>query len=149
MVKHPAVVACLLFAACPAFAEPQIHDGLSEPAKVWGAAMEAGDLPALARMHDAATTSFPPDHVEDKGAAAIMKGYADLFAKYTVNVTSDDAHWIEVPPLVVSWGRTTLTLHPKAGGADVVSQTRFTDAAIKVPAGWRYVVDHASSPNDR
>ena len=50
-------------------------------------------------------------------------------------MTFDEAHWIEVPPLVVSWGLTTVTLHPKAGGPDVVSHTRFTDAAVKVDGG--------------
>ena len=88
----------------------------------------------------------PPGQTEVKGDAAIMAGYADLFARDTVTVNFDEAHWIEVPPLVVSWGLTTLTLHPKDGGSDVISQTRFTDAAVKIDGGWRYVVDHASKP---
>ena len=125
---------------------PVVHDGLSAPAKAWGVAMEAGDLAALARMHDAGTVTFPPRTTSVKGVGPIMKGYADLFATYTARVTVDDAHWVEQPPLVVSWGLTTLTLHPKAGGPTVVTHTRFTDAAIRVGDHWRYVVDHASSP---
>lgn len=134
------------FVAGPAFAAemPPVHDGISPPAAAWARAMEAGDLAALARMHDGATTTYPPKTREVDGAAAIMKGYADLLAQYRVQVATRDAHWIEVPPLVVSWGLTTLTLHPKAGGTDVVSRTRFTDAAVKTPTGWRYVIDHAS-----
>ncbi len=27
-----------------------------------------------------------------------------------------------------------------------ISHTRFTDAAVKIDGGWRYVVDHASEP---
>ena len=126
-------------------APPLIHDGPSLPAAAWQVAMEAGDLAALARMHGPDTTAFPPGQAEVKGGAAIMAGYADLFAHDDVRVTFDEAHWIEVPPLVVSWGLTTVTLHPKAGGPDVVSHTRFTDAAVKVDGGWRYVVDHAST----
>lgn len=125
---------------------PAIHDGPSPPAAAWRAAMEAGDLAALARMHRPDTTAYPPGQIEVKGGAAIMAGYTDLFAHNTVTVTFDEAHWIEAAPLVVSWGRTTLTLHPKTGGSHVVSHTRFTDVAVKVNGGWRYVVDHASKP---
>ena len=123
-----------------------IHDGASPPAAAWRIAMEAGDLAALARMHGPDTTAFPPGQTEVKGAVAITAGYADLFAHDTVTVTFDEAHWIEVPPLVVSWGLTTLTFHPKAGGPDVISHTRFTDAAVKIDGGWRYGGDHASEP---
>ncbi len=144
---HDLARACLLtITALVASALPGIHDGASPPAAAWRAAMEAGDLAALARMHGPDTVAFPPGQTEVKGAAAIMAGYADLFAHDTVKVTFDEAHWIEVPPLVVSWGLTTLTLHPKTGGPDVVSHTRFTDAAVKIDGGWRYVVDHASKP---
>ena len=129
-----------------AAAPPVVHDGASPPAAAWRAAMEAGDLPALARMHGPGTTAFPPGQTEVKGDAAILAGYADLFAHDTVTVTFDEAHWIEAPPLVVSWGLTTLVLHPKAGGPDIVSHTRFTDAAVRTGQGWRYVVDHASKP---
>lgn len=108
--------------------------------------MEHGDLAALAAMQDAHTIAYPPGSVQVDGGEAIMAGYADLFAHYTVAVKVEDAHWIEVPPLVVSWGLTTLTLHPKDGGADVVSHTRFTDAALADGDHWRYVVDHASKP---
>ena len=125
---------------------PAIHDGPSSPAAAWRAAMEAGDLATLAAMHRPDTVAFPPGQLEVKGGTAIMAGYADLFAHDTVTVTFEEAHWIEVPPLIVSWGLTTLTLHQKAGGADVVSYTRFTDAAVKIDGGWRYVVDHASKP---
>lgn len=128
---------------------PKVHDGASAPGKAWDAAMQAGDLAALARMHDAATVSYPPEQAQVKGADAIMKDYADLFAKYTVTVKSEDAHWIEQPPLVVSWGLTTMTLRPRAGGPDVVSRTRFTDAAIRTATGWRYLIDHASVPAGR
>ena len=78
-----------------------------------------------------------------------MAGYADLFAHFKVDVATADAHWVQSGPLVVSWGLTTLTLHPKAGGADIVSHTRFTDAAIAIDGGWRYLVDHASKPAAR
>lgn len=103
-------------------------------------------MAALTRMHDAHTIGFPPGQTIVTGAESIMKGYGEMFATYTVRVSFDDAHWIEQPPLVVSWGLTTLILHPKAGGPDIVSHTRFTDAAIKAGDGWRYVVDHASVP---
>ena len=127
-------------------AAPLIHDGESPPAAAWRKAMESGDLATLSRMYDDATASYPPDAMQTKGKPAIMAGYADLFAKYQVKVTVADAHWVEQGPLVVSWGLTTLTLHPKIGGADVVSRTRFTDAAGPIEGGWRYLVDHASSP---
>ena len=123
-----------------------MHDGESPPAVAWRTAMERGDLAALAAMHDSKTIAYPPGAMQVNGAPAIMAGYADLFAHFTVRVTVEDAHWVEVPPLVVSWGQTILTLHPKDGGADVVSHTRFTDAAVALGGHWRYLVDHASKP---
>ena len=131
--------------ATPA-ADIVVHDGESPVAKEWRTAIEHGDLAGLAKMHDARTVSFPPGSTQVKGAAAIMAGYADLFRDYKVSVQVADAHWAEVPPLVVSWGLTTLTLHPKGGGPDVVSRTRFTDAAVAIDGDWRYLVDHASKP---
>ncbi len=133
--------------AKPALAAPVVHDGLSPPVRAWKAAMEAGDVAALARMHDGATIAYPPNAVEVRGGVSILKGYVETFATDTVRVTVDDAHWVEQGPLVVSWGRTTLTFHPKAGGKDVVSHSRFTDAAVATDGGWRYLVDHASVVN--
>ena len=147
MRRFALLLATVAYVPSIAWAEPPaIQDGASPPALAWRTAMEAGDLAALARMHGPDTTAFPPGQAEVKGAAAIMAGYADLFAHDTVTVTYDEAHWIDVPPIVVSWGLTTLVLHPKAGGPDVTSHTRFTDAAVKIDGGWRYVVDHASKP---
>ena len=137
----------LVLTAWPALAADAgvtVRDGPSPPVRAWKAAMEAGDVAALARMHDRATIAYPPGRVEVRGGDAIMKDYAETLAIDTVSVTVDDAHWVEQGLLVVSWGRTTLTFHPKAGGKDVVSHSRFTDAATKVDGGWRYLVDHAS-----
>ena len=142
-------IACAL-AATPASAEdPSVHAGLSGPVKAWKQAMESGDIAAMSRMHDASTTSFPPGGMEVTGADVIMKGYAETFATFAAKVQFGDAHWVEEPPLVVSWGLFTLTLHPKAGGPDIVTHGRFTDAAIKTDSGWRYVVDHASVPRGK
>ncbi len=155
MTRHVRAMA-LVLVLCPSVmaaraddAVPEVHDGDSGPARAWAAAMEAGDLAALARLHGPATVTFPPGQTQVVGAEAIMAGYRELFASFTVRIHTDDTHWIESGPLVVSWGLTTLTLHPKAGGADVVNHTRFTDAALRVDGGWRYVVDHASVPKTK
>ncbi len=140
--KAAVIVAALVPVA--AAADPLVHDGASPPVLAWKAAMESGDLAALARMHDAATLAYPPNRSEVRGGDAILQDYAETFATTTVRVTVDDAHWVAQGPLVVSWGRTTLTFHPKAGGTDVVVHSRFTDAATQVDGGWRYLVDHAS-----
>lgn len=130
-----------------ATAEPAIHDGPSPPVEAWGKAMEAGDLKALAKMHGPNTVAFPPGAMKLQGGDAIAKDYEGLFSKFTVKVAVDEAHWVQEGPLVVSWGISTLTLHPKAGESkDVTSKTRFTDVATKVDGSWRYVVDHASVP---
>ena len=135
--------------ALAADATPVVHAGLSAPARAWGVAMQAADLAALARMHGPNTVAFPPGRTRLDGIQAIVKDYAALFARYTVEVRTDDAHWVQSGPLVVSWGLTTMTLHPRAGGPDVVSRTRFTDAAVRWGEGWRYVVDHASVPTGK
>ena len=137
----------LALASAPTLAAepgPAVHDGPSAPVAAWKAAMEAGDIAALARMHDAATIAYPPGRIEVRGGDAIMKDYAETFATDIVRVTIDDAHWVAQGPLVVSWGLTTLTFSPKAGGKAVVVHSRFTDAATQVDGGWRYLVDHAS-----
>ena len=140
----PSVVTVAWTLAAHAAQPPIVHDGPSAPVLEWRAAMEAGDLATMARMHDAATIAYPPNEAESIGADAILKGYEETFATETVRVTIDEAHWVEDGPLVVSWGRTTLAFHPKAGGKDTVVHSRFTDAAVKIDGGWRYLVDHAS-----
>jgi ketosteroid isomerase-like protein len=127
-------------------AAPLVHEGESPPARAWRLAIEAGDLAALAQMHDAQTVAFPPNNEETKGRDAIMTGYADLFAHFRVTVDNNEAYWVENGPLVVSWGITTLHLHPKTGGAEQISRSRFTDAAFFQGGHWVYLVDHASKP---
>lgn len=145
-VVVPSFITLPATAAAPS---PVVHAGLSDPVKAWRKAMEAGDIAALARMHDADTVGFPPGAMSIKGADTIMKGYAETFAAYRAEVSFDDAHYVEQPPLVVSWGLFRLTLHPKAGGSDIVTRGRFTDAATQIDGGWRYIVDHASLPHVR
>lgn len=130
-----------------AIGEPAIQDGPSPPVEAWGKAMQSGDLKALAQMHGPNTVAFPPGAMKLQGGDAIGKDYEGLFSKFTVKVKVDEAHWLQEGPLVVSWGISTLTLHPKTGdGKDVTTKTRFTDVATKVDGIWRYVVDHASVP---
>ena len=147
MIDAKPIVFALLVGFCTcahADPSPRVHDGPSPPVSEWRAAMETGDLAALSRMHDGATMAYPPNRMEVRGGDAIMKDYAETFATDTVRVSIDDAHWVEAGPLIVSWGRTTLTFHPKAGGKDTVVHSRFTDAATKIESGWRYLIDHAS-----
>ena len=144
LYPKPLTILCVLAGVPALAAAPAVHDGLSAPVTAWKAAMESGDVAALARMHDGATIAYPPGRMEVRGGDAIMKDYADTFATDTVRVTVDDAHWVAQGPLVVSWGLTTLTFSPKAGGPAVVVHSRFTDAATQVDGGWRYLVDHAS-----
>lgn len=125
---------------------PKIQSGLSAPVKNWVRAVENGDEQAITRMNSDVTVAYVPDAMALKGRTAIAAAYSAMFAKFTAQVTIDDSHFIETGGLIHSWGLYTLTLTPKAGGAPIVMNGRFSDIAVRIGEDWQYVMDHASLP---
>ena len=115
--------------------------------KAWIQAMLQGDAAAAAALYAPDAVMYPPDAMEVKGREAIQKSYADMLAEVKVvkavikpvrNVTMGDE--------MVSWGRFSLTVVPKKGGAETVMEGRFTDVQKKIDGKWLYTIDHASLP---
>jgi len=128
----------------PKIRPPVVHDGVSEPVETWRRALEAGDLETMIRLNPQTTYAYTPTDNVLHGTDAIVGGYRETFAKYRVHASIQDAHYLQAGNLVISWGRFTLDLHPRAGGDVIQTKGRFTDLATRSANGWQYVVDHAS-----
>jgi len=131
-----------------AFALPAIaaEEGLQAVDSAWATAMKANDVEAVMRTYATDAVTWLPDEREARGSVAIRAAYVGLLGAYTVNdVALSDKQYRTVGDASVGWGKYTLTLTPKAGGAPVVMQGRFTAVAERRDGRWVYVVDHASA----
>jgi ketosteroid isomerase-like protein len=87
-----------------------------------------------------------PSAPEASGQQAIRAAYQGLFAANTVqDATITDTHYKTSRTVSAGWGRFTLTLAPKSGGAPVTMKGRFTDVAERRGGRWVYLADHASA----
>jgi len=112
----------------------------------WMKAMKANDLEAVLACYASDAVAWLPGSPEASGEKAVRAAYEGLFAANTVqDVTMTDTHYKTSRSLSVGWGRFTLTLAPKAGGAPVSMTGRFTEAAERRGGRWVYVADHASA----
>jgi ketosteroid isomerase-like protein len=93
-----------------------------------------------------AAVLWGPDEAVARGTAAIREAYRGMLAGNTVKDASlTNVEHRQSGNLSAGWGRFTLTLVPKAGGAPVVMRGRFTEVAEKHDGEWLYVADHASA----
>jgi len=124
-------------------AEPS---GAASVDAAWVKAIKANDLAAVMACYAQDAVMWVPDASEAKGAKAIHDAYADLLSKNVVkDATTSDTHYSTAGNMSMGWGHFTLTLDPKAGGATVVMNGRFTDIVEKEGGRWVYIVDHASA----
>jgi uncharacterized protein (TIGR02246 family) len=144
------LLAGLLAAATTVAVAGQIHAHDSSvptgsAADCWKPAFLAGDADAVAACYvDDAVMIFPNGPLVH-GRAAIRDGYAGFLAEMTIK----DAQLVELGRSgngdhVTTWGTFTVTMVPKAGGAEIVERGRYTELSRLVDGEWRYVVDHAS-----
>ena len=113
----------------------------------WARAVKAGDVEALVALYAPDAVVFPPDAMALKGRDAIRASWIALFSANTVT----DARFTERSyktsgDVSTGWGRFSMTLQPKAGGAPMTMEGRFTEVAVKKGGKWLYAVDHASTP---
>ena len=133
-----------LFAfALPGFAADKGARALDD---AWMKAMKANDLEAVLACYAPDAVAWMPDSAEAKGEKAIRAAYQGMLAANTVQaVTLTERHHKTAGKFSAGWGRFTLTLAPKAGGAPIVMKGRFTSASELRGGRWLYVADHASA----
>jgi ketosteroid isomerase-like protein len=133
--------------AAPPEAEPRLAaavHGAKVADDAFAKAFVANDLAAVVALYAPEAKLFPPDSAVATGAG-IRESFAGLFANYTIMAFKTlDATYETSGTLSVGWGRFTMTVTPKKGGAPVVMEGRFTSVAKKIGGKWLYVSDHAS-----
>ena len=155
-MRTTALFAAGLLALVPLSLSAHDHGAAADPhaghagkfdsaADCWHPAFLAGDADAVAACYvDDAVMIFPGGPVA-QGRDAIREGYAHFFGDYTIkDMKIEELGRESHGGSVTVWGRWTLTMTPKAGGADIVQHGRFSELSRKVGGEWRYVFDHAS-----
>ena len=121
--------------------------GLASVDQAWLTAVQANDVDAIAALYAPDALMYPPDTMEAKGRDAIREDYKGLLSTMTVREAKIiPSHYETHGDTSFGWGRWTLTLVPKAGGAPVEMEGRYTAVAKKIGGKWLYVADHASAP---
>lgn len=141
-LRAPALFLFIFAAALSAFAA---DSGAKSVDAAWMKAMKANDLDAVMACYASDAVAWMPGSPEASGEKAIRAAYQGLFAANTVqDATVNDAHYKTSGSLSAGWGRFTLTLAPKSGGAPVTVKGRFTEVTERRRGRWVYVADHAS-----
>ena len=122
------------------------HSGKFESAAdCWYPAFKAGDADAVAACYVEDGVMVFPGGPLAQGRPAIRDGYAHFFSENTIkDVQITELGRESHGNSVTVWGRYTVTVAPKAGGADIVATGRFSELSRKVDGKWMYVFDHAS-----
>lgn len=121
------------------------QDGAAQVDAAWIKAMKANDLEAIVACYAKDAVLWMPDAPEARGEAAIRAAYKGLLSTHTVKDASmSDTRYKTVGETSSGWGRFSITLVPKSGGAAVVMNGRFSEVAERRGGRWVYVVDHAS-----
>ena len=142
-VRVPALFLFLLATTLSTFAA---DGGAKTVDAAWMKAMKANDLEAVMACYASDAVAWLPESPQASGASAIRASYQGLFAAFTVqDVAMTEGHYKSSGNLSTAWGRYTLTLAPKAGGAPVVMSGRFTEVSERRGGRWVYVADHASA----
>ena len=138
-----AAAASFLFAATEETAPAS--GGAAEVEAAWVKAVKAGDLEAVVALYAPDATLWVPGQKEATGTEAIRASYAGMLGANTVqDVTLSDTKYRRMGDSAAGWGRFTMTLVPKSGGAPVTMQGRFTEVVERRNGKWVYVADHAS-----
>ncbi len=121
-------------------------EGVEAVDSAWLKAFNANDIDAILACYAPDAIGWFPDMPQAKGTAEIRAAYQKFLADNTIsNATTSDTHYQTVGERSVGWGRFSMTVTPKAGGAPVTMTGRFTEIAEKHDGRWVYLVDHASA----
>lgn len=126
-------------------AMPAGADDIKDLDQAFVKAMKDNDIAAVTALYDEKAVLYPPDAMEAKGAKAIGQGFASLLSQFRITDFRFDDHAVESEDdLSLSWGRFTMVMVPRAGGAEQKVEGRFTGIAKKKDGKWKYIADHAS-----
>ena len=142
-LRFPALFLFLFAFALPGVAADKGAGALDD---AWMKAMKANDLEAVLACYAPDAVAWLPDSPEARGEKAIRAAYQGMLAANTIQaVTLTERNHKTAGKFSAAWGRFTLTLAPKAGGAPIVMKGRFTEVAELRGGRWVYVADHASA----
>jgi uncharacterized protein (TIGR02246 family) len=137
-------IGLMLMLAC-VIAGPAAADDIKDLDQAFVKAMKENDIAGVTALYDEKAVLYPPDAMEERGVKAIGQVYAALLSQFRITDFRIDDHVAESEDdLAVSWGRFTMVMVPKAGGAEQKVQGRFTGVAKKKDGKWKYIADHAS-----
>ena len=112
----------------------------------WVKAMKANNLDAVMQCYAPNAVAWLPGMREARGAQAIRAAYQGLLSANTVkDAALVDTKYKTTGNMSVGWGKYSITLIPKAGGAPVVMTGRYNEVAERRAGKWVYIVDHASA----
>ncbi len=137
------ILLLLLVPSMPILAQ---EAGVKATDAAWTKAMKANDLEAVVACYAPDAVAWLPDAPEAVGTAAIRAGYKNLLDANTVkDVVLTPINAKTTGDMSTGWGRFSMTMTPKAGGAAVTMKGRYLAAAQKQGGKWVYVVDQASA----
>ncbi len=155
-MRRKSLAVAVLFASLIIFGVPARGDdapkagakvsGSQAVDEAWKKAILANDLDAVVACYAPDAVFWGPGDPEAKGAKAIRENYAGVLRDNTVkDAKLSDTHYRTFGKTSVGWGRYSLTLAPKAGGAPVTMTGRFSNVAEERNGKWVYISDHASA----
>ena len=110
-------------------------------------AVKAGDIEAVLALYAPDAMLYPPGEMAAKGRDAIRAVWGGFLSANTVaECRLYETGYKTSGDTSIGWGRFSMTLQAKAGGAAATLEGRFTDVAVKKGGKWHYILDHASAP---
>jgi uncharacterized protein (TIGR02246 family) len=110
-------------------------------------AFKANDVNAIVALYAPDAVLYPPGSMEQRGQQAIRAGFAAFLEHYRItDFAVVNADYATAGDVSSGWGRFVLSATPRAGGAPVRWEGRFSNVARRIKGTWLYVSDHASMP---
>jgi uncharacterized protein (TIGR02246 family) len=110
-------------------------------------AFKANDVEAIVALYAPDAVLYPPGGMEQRGHQAIRQGFTGFLGAFRItDFVVVDAAYASAGDISTGWGRFILSATPRAGGAPVRWEGRFSNVARRIKGKWLYVSDHASLP---
>lgn len=110
-------------------------------------AFKANDVNAIVALYAPDAVLYPPGAMEQRGQPAIRAGFTEFLARFQItDFAVVGASYATAGDVSAGWGRFVLSATPKAGGAPLRWEGRFSNVARRIKGTWLYVSDHASMP---
>lgn len=114
--------------------------------EAFGQAMLKGDAAEVAGFYAEDAVLVMPGSTALKGKKEILDAITGFFAANTVkDFKLSDTQYRTSGKLSAGWGRYTMVIVPKAGGAATTDSGTFSEVAELEGGKWLYVSDHTAS----